>query len=32
MDGGSPSEVVGCAPLEDMRGAYKYLGEGVVEG
>ena len=30
MEGGSPSEVMGCAPSEEMRGDYKYLEEGVV--
>ena len=32
MEGGSPSEVMGCAPSEEMRGAYQYSGEGVLVG
>ena len=32
VEGGSISEVMGCSPLEEMRGAYQYVGEGVVGG
>ena len=32
VEGLPPSEVMGCAPLEEMRGAYQFLGEGVVVG
>ena len=32
VEGGSPSEVMGFAPLEEMRGDYQYVGKGVVKG
>ena len=32
VGGGSPSEVMVCAPSEEMRGIFQDLGEGEVEG
>ena len=32
VEGGSPSEVMVCAPLENMRGVCQDPGDGAVEG
>ena len=32
VEGGSPLEVMVCAPSEEMRGVFQDQGEGAVEG